>query len=519
LFWQVVRIRNLLYRYVTQRPLTPGLTWFVRHYGRQAKARRDLPPRARVQSAAAIGGAGRGLVSLEVRVGTPDSTSGALREILELEQTARDLVARYVPGRASGDPRPPGYPHGFEIGVIHHFIKDRGDGSGAGLPEAHWAGGHPDPRKNPSRFRYARYFVGLDRHARNLAWLFNHYPAALWLVRGVDICTDELGVPTWVMGPLVKRVRAAADRAARTLRVLTKQVLPPFRTTAHAGEDYIHLLGGLRSVDHAIEYLPLSEGDRIGHGVALGVHPVEWARRAGRLALSVEDRLLDLAWEWAWYGRNRVAPGGDRQRRIEYQIAQYSEAVFGGAVAPFDLAALLEDLGRERALIMAGFPTSVPFARAMDARVQRLHHYLTDAALFRRGREVIWVDPADEGESLAFLQDALRRKVSARSLTVEVNPTSNLLIGDMGDLKHHPLWRLRPPRGDAPPVAVSVGSDDPIVFASNLREEYQWLCDALCLALGSSEEAGAWLDRTRRAGLDARFTLPLGPVRVRDVQI
>src|SRR5438132_8801163 len=34
LLWQAVRIRNLLYRHVTQRPLTPGLQWFVRTFGR-----------------------------------------------------------------------------------------------------------------------------------------------------------------------------------------------------------------------------------------------------------------------------------------------------------------------------------------------------------------------------------------------------------------------------------------------------------------------------------------------------
>jgi len=70
-----------------------------------------------------------------------------------------------------------------------------------------------------------------------------------------------------------------------------------------------------------------------------------------------------------------------------------------------------------------------------------------------------------------------------------VNPTSNLLIGNLGDLTVHPLWRLRPPReGDgAPPVSVCIGSDDPVVFGSNLRQEYQILCDAMTLA-GLSDE-------------------------------
>ncbi len=42
LFWQVVRVRNLLYRHVVQRPMTPGMQWFIRFYRRMGPARRPL---------------------------------------------------------------------------------------------------------------------------------------------------------------------------------------------------------------------------------------------------------------------------------------------------------------------------------------------------------------------------------------------------------------------------------------------------------------------------------------------
>src|SRR5215510_1226888 len=82
------------------------------------------------------------------------------------------------------------------------------------------------------------------------------------------------------------------------------------------------------------------------------------------------------------------------------------------------------------------------------SRLGLLLGYLTSPAIFQNSRQVIWVDPSGEGEFLAALQSALRRKLGARGITVEVNPTSNLLIGDLSDLTSHPLWRLHPPRGD-----------------------------------------------------------------------
>jgi hypothetical protein len=95
-------------------------------------------------------------------------------------------------------------------------------------------------------------------------------------------------------------------------------------------------------------------------------------------------------------------------------------------------------------------------------------------------------------------------------VVVEVNPSSNLLIGDLRDLERHPLWRLSPPRDSAltPPLSVCIGSDDPVTFATTLREEYQRLIDALVMGGHSQEEAERWLDRVREQGRTSRFTLP-----------
>ena len=105
---------------------------------------------------------------------------------------------------------------------------------------------------------------------------------------------------------------------------------------------------------------------------------------------------------------------------------------------------------------------------------------------------------------------------------MEINPTSNLLVGDLGDLAEHPLWRMRPPRhteGDAPPLSICVGSDDPIVFATNLPEEYQWLCDGLKAAGLSDEEAYVWVERARHTGMSARFSLPRSALSIDDYQM
>lgn len=168
-------------------------------------------------------------------------------------------------------------------------------------------------------------------------------------------------------------------------------------------------------------------------------------------------------------------------------------------------------MANSQCLRQVGFPNGPRPQAALDDRPTLLEIWLTNAEVFNRGREIVWVEPAEERLALAYLQAELRHKLGRLGIVVEINPTSNLLIGDLEDLTRHPMWRLRPPRPlkrDIPPVSVCIGSDDPLTFNSNLRQEYQCLADAMTLAGLSEEESRIWLDRTRAAGLESRFTVP-----------
>ncbi len=509
LFWQVVRVRVLLYRHVVQRPMTPGMLWFIRFYGRLSAVRGRMSVGLNLESAAELQGAGMGLKSLEMRTSPEAPRSELLGYVQSIDRAARKL-------NRSGGRR-----GGFEYGLVLHFTKDRGGGALGGIPTAdwHWSNADPGarygpgPSGNPSGYRYARFFSQRRVQAIAFASVLRYHPATLEVVRGIDVCTDELGVPNWVLVPLFDHVREAGEEASAALRAYYSLDVPTLRTTVHVGEDFVHLLSGLRRVDEALGQFAMREGDRIGHGMALGVDPREWVKRAGRLPMPCEDRLFDLAWEWDWYGREGIDPAVGRRSLVEREIYRLSEWVFGAALPAYEVERLATDLLDAKLLRRIGFPNGPrpddvgndPFGRA-----RRLLRYLTDISLFLRGRQIEWFEPAAEGEVLAALQAGLRGKVAARGICVEVNPTSNLLIGDLHDLTRHPLWRLRPPRGDgdSPSVSVCIGSDDPITFGTDLRQEYQFLHDALTLAGFSDEAARHWLNRTRASGLETRFTVP-----------
>ncbi|PZN83267.1 MAG: hypothetical protein DM484_04755, partial [Candidatus Methylumidiphilus alinenensis] len=140
-----------------------------------------------------------------------------------------------------------------------------------------------------------------------------------------------------------------------------------------------------------------------------------------------------------------------------------------------------------------------------------VYRWLTDSALFRRAQELESINVEREIPLVTALQAHVRKVVGSRGIAVEINPSSNLLIGNLGDLTSHPLWRLCPPAGmvsDAPGVRVCIGSDDPITFATSLPEEYQLLADALTEAGIAGPDVDAWLEAARQCGLTTKFTVP-----------
>ena len=544
LFWQVTRIRCLVYRHVVQRPLTPGLQWFVMFFSRIKPVRRNIPERILAATAARVCGKEFGLRSLEVRLGTEESITECLQKVKNIEKgthpedkyvgwRSAQILNREQLDELNKEREKTGK---FEVGIIFHFSRKRGGGweegklNAFGLDNSYpgnaYSGQGPKRKLirgagNPSGFRFARFYMQQRRHAQALVSLFQKYPYSLRTVRGFDLCTDEAGVPVWVMAPLIKWVRAAGQEASVQLKHRGEFNIPPTRLSVHAGEDFVHLLTGLRRLDETLTYLRLEEGDRLGHALALGIDPQGWCGRVGRVVITREERLFDLVWEWSCYAKNNIGVASERLAYVRTEIVRLAQFIFGKPCAPEELMDFVDQLHDEKCLRTEGFPdnssikaynTENQSERNQEKSLTLLSDYLRDKDIWRRGRVSETIDLRNakhEQESLCRLQDGLRQKVGRLCLTVEVNPSSNLLIGDLGNFSGHPLWRLKPviPTDDISPLSICIGSDDPLTFATTLPHEYQLLFDSLILSGHSHDVALNWLNATRAAGMQSRFTL------------
>jgi len=432
-----------------------------------------------------------------------------------------------------------------EMGIIFHFAKSRDANEiwKHGYPSAFSANTYAEPHKqNPDysdeEGRYVSYYIQQSAKACALAELIKAVPSSLWVIRGLDIATDELGIPTWIFVPLFRYILDTAAKASIFPDKKQQQTPPPLRVTAHVGEDFRHLMEGLRRIYEQVHYILGNTPGRLGHAVALGVDPQTWAESVGSILMPAEERLWDLVWEWRLYSHYRIKPGfsaaapAGRIETLLNKINELAELVYGTsrykvehlAEAHHMLHRFLVPPFASKPMVNGGFDAfqrGVENIRHWKNHGERQIHspyqvskvleaYLNNESCFHRGQSLIDIPiRADEIAALKAVQYAIRRGIAQSGIVVEVNPSSNLLIGDLLDLRNHPILRLRPPVSepdDPPAIAIALGSDDPLTFSTQLLREYTLLYEAACAAGYPEKAVYEWLESIRHTGMDARFT-------------
>ena len=494
-FWQYQRVRCLTYRFLVEEPGTAGLDWFTRHYARISPMRGTL---SNLTYASALDLQSRDLclASLEARTAPEQDWTKVRDEVRDLTRAA--LRFEPLPAR----PRP-------EVGLVLHFIKEHELSLPNGQKRL-----HADPRHRAFGCRFGPWFHSRMAQAMAIETALRHNPEILLVLRGVDAANVELAIPTWPLVPLFRRVREASRTASsRLARFRPRWEAPPLRATLHAGEDFRRLVEGLRRIHEPIEFGMLQLGDRIGHGVALGEDPDRWVASARVVVQPAEERLDDLLWELERYGRRDLRADTGRLEHVRAESVRLGRMIYDS-----DKQWDLDDLVAARRLRhdpemlrRVGYPfiRDRAFPRAPE---QLFYRYLTDAAVFERGQrpEAIQAD-ASEADMLRAAQRWLRGVLGRMEITVESNPSSNLLIADYLSLGEHAAFRLQPlpqmGEADGGAVAVSVNTDNPVTFASTLADEFAHVYFALLGRDVPSDAALGWLDRARENGHGSRFTL------------
>ena len=316
-------------------------------------------------------------------------------------------------------------------------------------------------------------------------------------IRGYDLAGNENELPIEVFAPALRVLRSAKHP---TTSIFSKRFIRPF-LTVHSGEDYSHLLSGLRATDEAVYFCDFKNGDRLGHALALGVMPRVWAQRQQTAYVSLGDHIDNLVW---CYQKAleviQIAPRFtgvlqliqekinfwslqlyvDEQRNSEnqqYTVRDMYEAwkLRRNCPETLNLETCEQTLPNVDHLNPLYRDWIIDFDKQVGGSITSkafklwqkyvLGHIRDDAYFAARKKPVIIHCQPKQGEDPFYvkgrmqfdsvsaaeldlyeaIQDLQMEKYAAKGIIIEACPTSNIYIGRFEHYHEHPIFRWDPP--------------------------------------------------------------------------
>lgn len=325
------------------------------------------------------------------------------------------------------------------LNLVAHFIKKR-----------------EGRRDDYVRFKAFRQDI---RHKADLLDLMiKSTPQLEKVILGIDAAASEFDTPPECFAPVFRHLR--------------KTGISHF--TYHAGEDFFHVLSGLRAIYEAIVYLNLQRCDRIGHATAAGVPIDLWYRNVGSRMLIREGEHLDnLIFSYYLISQSDDETLSKYLPILALKIDEYSYDIYQEyQPVSMHIKAWLERYKDPEKLL--------PIKDDDLKQEQRLFLNYHRKEIADRYDKIIEIDTFDVlGEKeLKALQLTLLKEMHKREIVIETLPTSNVIIGNHHDFTTYHLfnWYLWKKQGyPLPPIVV--GTDDTGIFATNIYNEY---CNIYC---------------------------------------
>ena len=265
------------------------------------------------------------------------------------------------------------------------------------------------------------------------------------------------------------------------------------RVTFHAGEDFYDIADGLRTMDEAVFFLQLSRGDRLGHGLALGLDaPAFYESRHATVAIPKLVLLDNLVWLYfkAQQFNITIAPSVlyfiqencfDLYHEL-YHIDDFDFFHYWNSMLRRSDA---EDLTHhEMTLWEKSAECSHDQCKVAKKDTKAGNILIRYWELKRDGQEsnCRCKFPIGYASLITRIQKAMQADLAERGIAIECNPSSNLKIGRFSRYEEHPIFRFYPPDKNGSEslcLPVSVNTDDRGVFSTSLTNEFSLLALAM----------------------------------------
>ncbi|MDD2357549.1 MAG: hypothetical protein PHX13_06550 [Thiovulaceae bacterium] len=292
------------------------------------------------------------------------------------------------------------------------------------------------------------------------------------------------------------------DAAANELHASPEAFAPIFRKLAflgyknftyHAGEDFVHILSGLRMVYEAVEFLDMQSGNRIGHATALGIEPELWNQRLydSKLTIKKGEWLDNLVFAYSFCSEHHVMFG--YLAKLEASIRHHFSDIYGNEKY-YSIYQIIEawKCRKYDPIIVFGWREPSLFEdfeskelkeyNIIDKDICTLYETYHEGSKIAKYNKMIQIEPLEIFgiKELREFQNMMILFLNKKNIAIETLPTSNVRISYYKQYSEHHLARwLGLVNSDDPKPNVVVGSDDTGIFMTNLRNEYAHIFQSL----------------------------------------
>lgn len=358
---------------------------------------------------------------------------------------------------------------------------------------------------------------------------------ANYQIVGIDAASSEFYCRPEVFAPTFRRLKYVPRD--KDLDFLCHRVDSQLGRTYHVGEDFYDIVDGLRAIDECINFMNFGEGDRIGHGIALGVNAQKYYRqRDFRIVLPKHNMLDNVVWMFKMMEFYSIPDecglkaflrkifrelyydiySDEIQNDSDLESISISEYYDSWQLRGDDPEIILDN--KEPKPYMLGDHEELKVIRKVSKikKLFRVYHFSGSAK--KRGdmcKEFYLHEDYGYDKAVERLQKKLRERIQKKHISIETNPTSNMQITDVSRYAEHPITVMNNVylKSDYDSmIDVSINTDDQGVFATSLEKEFTLMALALekekktdGSPLYRKEDVYRWLDMVRDSARPRSF--------------
>lgn len=262
--------------------------------------------------------------------------------------------------------------------------------------------------------------------------------------------------------------------------------------TFHVGEDFYDIVDGLRAVDETMVFLGVKKGWRLGHCVAMGINAKDFYLRKNHVVVIPKQTMLDnMVWMLEKAKEKRIRVSSNLSNQLKQEIRRlFSELNINEqtSVASYyhsiwlrsNLYGSLESIGKDKvaweSAMKCKHSRSIEAEKDAEAVVILNNAYRKENNRQRGLLAMQWKVTKDYERLVRKLQQQMTKEVKRVGVSIECNPTSNLMICMLERYDKEPFFKFRQRKWwEQNGLAVTVNTDDRGTLETSLPNEFALL--------------------------------------------